>query len=96
MSNSNRFVIFPAGKLTEAQAYLAAVNSWWQANVDPEDLYAAIREDAYGQHVVAYLGPPIVFDFGNGLEELQEPEGFEVHREDGVLHDTVVWPEEDE
>lgn len=96
MSNSNHFCIFPVGKLAAAQAYQAAVNDWWQTNFEPDSSYAYLREDAFGQPVVPYLGPPIVFDFGAGLEELQEPEGFEALREDAVLHESVVWPQEDD
>lgn len=84
----NRVVIFPAAKLTEAQAY----REWTDANSPfyPE-LFAYRRLDAYGQHVVPYLGPPFTW---NGVE-YAEPEGGPAMRADGVLADTVTWPPED-
>ena len=84
----NRVVIFPVSKETEALAYKA----WTDAN-SPfyPDPFAYCRNDAYGQWVVPYLGPP--FTYNN--VEVPEPAGGEAMRADGVLADTVTWPDEE-
>lgn len=83
-------VIFPVGKETEADAYLA----WCNTNCPDPPWYPPGRVDAYGQRVVGYLGPGGYI--WNG-EPFPEPEGGEAARADGVLQegfDPYVEPEE--
>lgn len=84
----NRVVIFPAGKQAQAEAY----KSWTDQN-SPfyPDLFAYCRNDAFGQWVVPYLGPPFTY----AGSEVPEPAGGPAMRADGVLHDYAVWPEEE-
>jgi hypothetical protein len=84
----NRVVIFPATRQTEAQAY----REWTDAH-SPfyPDAFAYLRTDAFGQWVVPYLGPPFAWD----AVEFAEPEGGEAARADGVLADSVTWPDEE-
>lgn len=85
----NRIVIFPVARQAEAEAY----REWTDAH-SPffPDVFAYIRNDAFGQWVVPYLGPPFTW---NGVE-VPEPEGGEAVRADGVLADSVTWPHEEE
>lgn len=85
---ANRVVIFPVAKQVEAQVY----REWTDAN-SPffPDLFAYLRNDAFGQWVVPYLGPPFKW---SGVE-FPEPEGGEALRVDGVLANSVTWPEEE-
>lgn len=85
---ANRVVIFPAGKQTPAQSY----KDWADAR-SPfyPDGFAYLRNDAFGQWVVPYLGPPFAWD---GVE-FPEPEGGEAARAEGVLADSVTWPDEE-
>jgi hypothetical protein len=85
----NRIVIFPVARQAAAQAY----REWTDAH-SPfyPDSFAYIRNDAFGQWVVPYLGPPFAWD---GVE-LPEPDGGPAARADGVLADRVSWPGEDE
>lgn len=86
---ANRVVIFPIAKQAEAQTY----REFTDAN-SPffPDAFAYLRNDAYGQWVVPYLGPPFAW---NGVE-FPEPAGGEAVRADGVLADTVTWTLDEE
>jgi hypothetical protein len=85
---ANRVVIFPAGKQAAAQSY----KEWADAH-SPfyPDGFAYIRNDAFEQWVVPYLGPPFAWN----AVEFQEPEGGEAARAEGVLADSVTWPDEE-
>ena len=85
----NRLVVFPVSKETEALAYQAWANGSPQNPFYP-DMFAYCRNDAFGQWVVPYLGPP--FEWNNVL--YPEPAGGEAARADGVLADSATWPEE--
>lgn len=87
---ANKVVIFPSGKQAAALAYLDFCN---QHNPDttPGAIWSYCREDAFGQWVVAYLGPPFVY----GGQLVAEPAGGVAARADGVLHDHAVWPQEE-
>lgn len=80
-------VIFPVGKESEADAYLAFVNA---NNPDEGDFYD-VKVDRHGQRVVGYLGPEGFTWMG---QPYPEPEGGEAARADGVLADSVEWPED--
>jgi hypothetical protein len=83
-------VVFPVGKEASADDYLAFCNA---NNPDVgSDWYPNDRVDAYGQRVVAYLGPT-GFDW-NGAP-YPEPSGGPAARADGVLSSTVLWPDEE-
>lgn len=83
-------VVFPVGKETEADSYLAFCNA---NNPDaPSPWYDNTRVDKYGQRVVGYLGPT-GFLWNN--QPFPEPSGGEAARVDGVLSSTVEWPEEE-
>ena len=87
----NKVVIFPVERETEARAYA----DWTDLNSPFEPgpgAWAYVRNDVFSQWVVPYLGPPFTWD---GVE-FPEPAGGEVMRVDGVLHDTAVWPPEEE
>jgi hypothetical protein len=87
---ANKVVIFPVGKEASARAYAA----WTDQNSPflPHDpgSWAYVRNDAFGQWVVPYLGPPFQW---NGVD-FAEPAGGDAMRADGVLHDFAVWPAE--
>lgn len=87
----NKVVIFPTSKLTSATAYKlwADEQNAIIAN-EPGSTFSEVYVDAYGQWVVGYLGPPYTID---GINVVEEPEGGPAMRADGVLHDSVVWPE---
>lgn len=87
---ANKVVIFPAGKESAAQAYLAWCNPR-NPDTTPGAVWSYCRNDAFGQWVVAYLGPPFVY----GGAEISEPAGGPAMRADGVLHDYAVWPEDE-
>ena len=86
---ANHVVLFPADKQAQAQAYRVWTDQHSPFAPSP---FAYLRSDAAGQWVVPYLGPPFAW---NGAE-FPEPEGGEAMRADGVLSDTVTWPEEEE
>lgn len=87
----SKIVIFPVGKLVQAQAYATGCNQHFNANIEP--LPASFtyqpRVDAFGQWVAAYYGEIV-----NGLP-FDEPAECLALREDGVLHETVIWPVEE-
>lgn len=87
---ANKVVIFPVTKETEARAYAA-----WTDNNSPfppgPGAWAYVRNDAFNQWVVPYLGPPFAW---SGVL-FPEPAGGEAMRADGVLHDFAVWPPEE-
>lgn len=87
----SKVVIFPAGKLTQAEAYADACNQHFNANIEP--LPASFtyppRIDAFGQWVTVYYGEIV-----NGLP-FEEPAECLALRADGVLHENVVWPPEE-
>lgn len=88
----NRFVIFPANKLAEAQAYKEWGDAQFRALSGEEDgILGLLSTDAYGQHVTTYFGPPFIW-----AEEVPEPlpDG-PIMRADGVLHDNWVRPDEE-
>ena len=86
----NRFVIFPEGKLAEAEAYKAYGDQWFQAmSGETNGVLGLVNTDAFGQHVTVYAGPPFTWDGVNIPPE--EPEGLAL-RADGVLHDDWVRP----
>lgn len=84
------FVVFPIAKQEMALDYQHYINAEGRNPFFP-DLYAYCRNDAYGQWVVPYLGPP--FEWNNVL--YPEPGGAAAMRADGVLVDEVTWPEEE-
>jgi hypothetical protein len=84
---TNKVVIFPVDKQAAAQAYLAWCNTR-NPDTTPGAVWGVLNNDAFGQWVVPYLGPP----FAYAGAEVAEPEGGPAMRADGVLHDTVVWP----
>lgn len=86
----NKLVIFPAGKQASAQAYLTWCNAR-NPDTTPGAVWSLLKNDAFGQWVVAYLGPPWVY----AGAEVPEPAGGPAMRADGVLHDRAVWPNED-
>lgn len=89
----NRFVIFPAGKHTDAQAYKAWGDAQYQAlSGETNGILGLLQEDAYGQWVTVYLGPPFVWE-----TEVAEPlpDG-PIMRAEGVLADNWTRPPEEE
>lgn len=89
----NHVVIFPEGKLTEANAYRVWTNDAARNPFHPDDFnYPEPKLDAFGQHVLAFLGPPFTWD----AVVIPEPEGGPAMRADGVLHSSYVWPPEEE
>ena len=87
----NKFVIFPTSKLASATAYkLWADEQWIVLSGEPNGVFDEVHLDAFGQHVVAYYGPPFTLD---GINDVEEPAGGPAMRADGVLHESVVWPE---
>lgn len=90
----NKVVIFPVSKEAQARAYAAWTdqnNPWTQpAPADNTGTWAYVRNDAFGQWVAPYLGPPFQW---NGVD-YAEPAGGPDQRTDGVLHDFAVWPDE--
>lgn len=87
----NKVVIFPEGKQTEAQAYLDWTNAEARNPFYPGD-FGYIRNDAFGQWVVPFLGPPFAWNY----IVVDEPEDGPGMRADGVLHDFAIWPDEEE
>lgn len=91
----NRIVVFPVAKEAEARSYAAWTDANWPGVGNPADpgaVFAYVRNDVFGQWVVPYLGPPFTW---NGVV-LAEPAGGEAARADGVLADSVTWPDEEE
>ncbi|WJR67192.1 hypothetical protein QTA58_00155 [Neorhizobium sp. CSC1952] len=93
---ANKVVIFPEGKEAEARAYAAWTdqhNPWTpEPPADPTGSWSYVRNDAFGQWVVPFLGDPFEFPVGTPFPE---PEGGEAMRADGVLHDYAIWPPEE-
>ncbi len=89
---ANRVVIFPVGKAAAAETYRAGVNAHYASAFEPGGQFAYLREDAEGQWVVPYYGPPWRFD---GSQMFEEPDECVALRVEGVLHDHAVWAEED-
>jgi hypothetical protein len=90
---ANKVVIFPESKEAEALAYKVACDAHYASHYEPGGEFAYIRNDAFDQWVVPFYGPPWEFITGDGF---QEPVECAALRGDGVLHDTAVWPEEEE
>lgn len=80
-------MIFPVGKEAEADGYLAFVN----ANSPTGGPLYDVKYDRHGQRVVLFLGPEGFIWEG---EPFPEPEGGEAARADGVIADSVEWPED--
>lgn len=89
----NKVVIFPETKEAEAEAYVAACDAHYAATFEPGQGFGYVRLDVFGQHVTPYYGPPWYFIEGVPFEE---PAECLAARADGVLHDTAVWPDEEE
>jgi hypothetical protein len=87
----NKLIIFPETKQAEAEAYKDAINVHYAATYEPGDIWAYIRNDAFGQWVVPFYGPPWYFMTPNDFTEPPELEAFRV---DGVIYDFAVWPED--
>lgn len=88
----NRVVIFPATKLAEALAYKAACDAHYAATYEVGGVFAYVRPDYEGQHVVPLYGPPWNFD---GITPFVEPPECAALRVDGVIHDFAIWPPEE-
>lgn len=88
---ANKFVIFPAEKLAQAQAYKAWGDAQFRALSGEENgILGLLSTDAYGQHVTTYYGPNFTFDLESGVVE--EPEDGPTMRADGVLSTNWVRP----
>lgn len=90
---ANRVVIFPVEKQAAAENYKTVVNAHFAATFEPGGAFAYIRNDAEGQWVVPYYGPPWEFNIGEGFTE---PAECIAARADGVIHDFAIWPPEEE
>lgn len=91
---ANRFVIFPAGKQGAAEAYKTFGDAWYRAlSGEQNGLLGLLQQDAYGQWVTTYAGPPFVWDLDIGVEP--EPEDGPAMRLDGVLADDWTRPPEE-
>lgn len=89
---ANKVVIFPALAEVAARAYAALTDTNWALITGvPNDKWAYVRNDAFGQWVVPYLGPPAKWSGADVLE----PVACLTARATGVLHDFAVWPSED-
>jgi hypothetical protein len=91
---ANRQVVFPTDKQTEAQAYCDWTGLNWPGYVEADPsthAFAEVGEDAYGQWVVAYLGPPFEYPVGTPCPE---PSGGPAMRAAGVI--ATPWPIEEE
>lgn len=89
----NKLIIFPETKHSEATAYKAACDAHYALNFELDGQFAYVRNDAFDQWVVPFYGPPWEFITGQLFEE---PAECAVLRVDGVLHETAVWPEEED
>lgn len=94
----NRFVIFPVGKQTEAEAYKAWGDAQNEAfavslGIAPGNntILGNLNVDAFGQWVTTYFGPPYTFGIPGG--DVIEPEDGPAMRADGVLADDWTRPE---
>lgn len=85
------FVLFPADRREEADAYLSFLNV---SNPDttPGAAWSVIRTDRHGRWVVPYLGPGGCWNAGN----YPEPKGGAALRATGTLVEAVEWPVEEE
>lgn len=84
----NKFVIFPVEKQAEAEAY----KNWGDEQFrilsgEVDGILGLLEQDAFGQHVTVYYGPPFVW-----IDEVPEPIDGPQMRLDGVLHDNWVRP----
>ncbi len=90
----SKCVIFPAGKHTEAVAYIAWTNDQFAILAPGQGTfnYSAPRPDKYDppQWVTSYLGP----DFMWMGVEVPEPAGGAAQRADGVIA-VPEWPDEE-
>lgn len=92
----NKFVIFPVGKLTQAQAYKEWGDEQFQAlSGEVNGILGLLDMDRFGQHVTTYYGPPFIFDLEDGEVPEPLPDG-PIMRVDGVLHDNWVRPNEED
>lgn len=90
---ANRQIVWPAGKEDERDAYADEADVQWKIiTSDPTGIWTYRREDAFGQPYCAFLGPPQVYD-GNVIVE---PPSCAALRENGVIVDAVVLPDDDE
>ena len=89
---ANKVIIFPETKQAEAEAYVSACDVHYAANYETGGIFGYVRNDAYGQWVTPFYGPPWEFIAGDGF---QEPVELIPLRVDGVLHDYAIWPEEE-
>jgi len=88
---ANKVVIFPVTKLAEAEAYAAACNLHYASNFEAGGVFAYIRPDNLGQHVVPLYGPPWMHD----QTPFVEPPECAALRVDGVIHNEAIWPDDD-
>jgi len=95
VSQDNNFLVWPLGKLAEATAYMNEQNAKWTALTG--DPWAPLLMDEFGQPVVSHCAAPAKYDWGQGLVEIEEPEGLEVLRADAVIVPTYnPWVEPEE
>lgn len=91
----NRFVIFPEGKETQAAAYKAFGDAWYQAlSGEVDGQLGLLQTDAHNQSVTTYAGPPFIWSLERGEEP--EPEDGPAMRADGVIADNWDRPPEEE
>lgn len=95
---ANELVAFPSGKQAEAVAYKDWANQQFATAFPGEGDYADLRQDAYGQWVTQYYGPPFRFPamvIVDGSEQpgplIEEPEDGPSMRADGVILRQAVW-----
>lgn len=85
----NKYVVFPADKLAEAQAYKEWGDEQFRALSGENDgVLGLVSTDAFGRHVTTYYGPPLVWS-----EVVPEPEAGPAMRAAGELSDTWTRPE---
>lgn len=86
----NRFVIFPVGKQTEAAAYKAFGDAWYQdLSGEAGGVLGLLQQDVFNQWVTVYAGPPFTWD---GINVPDEPPDGPAMRADGVLADDWTRP----
>lgn len=91
-------IIWPAGKLTSAQAYKAWADQKNQdaavalgLSAQDNSLFTEIDTDIHGQPVTTYFGPSYTID---GVNVIEEPADGPAMRADGVLSSTWDPPED--
>lgn len=89
---ANKVVIFPESKQAEALAYKAVCDAHYATTFEANGIFAYVRPDNMGQHVVPYYGPPWEFITG---QPFAEPAECLAARVDGVIHDFAIWPDEE-